>query len=155
MTICYTVREMWRVTDVIVTFHFGLFFVFLPPLTAWKMKISIKWKKSLEMSSFYTSIPKIVIIWYTVPEIRRVIDVIVIFNFGLFFALLPPNLPKKRKKFLKNEISTWRYHHFTQSVLKIMIICYTVPEIWRVTNVTDRRTDGRTEKVTHRGGWPT
>ena len=71
-----------------------LFFIlghFLPfyPLTAQKMKISKKWKKQLEMSSFYTSIPKIMIIWYTVPVIWYVTDVIVIFHFGLFFALLP------------------------------------------------------------------
>ena len=41
--------------------------------------------------------------WYTVPEIWRVADVIVIFYFGLFFALLPPTCPKnenfnKKKK---------------------------------------------------------
>ena len=35
------------------------------------------------------------IICYTVPEIWCMIDVIVIFHFGLFFALLPPpNTPK-------------------------------------------------------------
>ena len=27
----YTVPEIWHMTDVIVTFHFGLFFAFLPP----------------------------------------------------------------------------------------------------------------------------
>ena len=37
----------------------------------------------------------------------------VIFHFELFFALLPPNLPKK-SKFKKNEKNTWRHHHFTQ-----------------------------------------
>ena len=41
----------------------------------------------LKISSFYTSEPKIMIIWYTVPEIWCVMDVIVIFYFGLFFAL--------------------------------------------------------------------
>ena len=34
------------------------------------------------------------IIGYTVPEIWYVADVIVIFHFGLFFALLPPNSSK-------------------------------------------------------------
>ena len=29
MIICYTVPEIWHVTDVIVLFHFGLFFVLL------------------------------------------------------------------------------------------------------------------------------
>ena len=59
-------------------------------ITAWKMKIWKKWKKHLEISSFYTSAPKIMIICYNVPEIWHVMDVIVIFHFGLFFALLPP-----------------------------------------------------------------
>ena len=47
-----------------------------------------KWKKCLEISSFYTSVPKIMILCHTVPEIWRVTDVICIFHFKLFFALL-------------------------------------------------------------------
>ena len=31
MIICYTVPEIWCVTDAIVIFHFGLFFALLPP----------------------------------------------------------------------------------------------------------------------------
>ena len=38
-----------------------------PPLTTKKIKILKNWKKSLEISSFYTSVPKIMIICYTVP----------------------------------------------------------------------------------------
>ena len=49
------------------------------------------------------------IICFTVPEIWPVTDVIVIFHFGLFFALLQP----KKLKFQKNEKNAWRYH-FTQ-----------------------------------------
>ena len=66
--------------------------IFCPftPLTTQKIKILKKWKKHLEISSFYTSVPKIMIICYTVPEIWCMTDVIVIFHFGLFFALLPP-----------------------------------------------------------------
>ena len=37
------------------------------------------------------------IISYTVPEIKRVMDVIVIFHFGLFSALLPQYQLKKIK----------------------------------------------------------
>ena len=48
------------------------FCLFTPPslsLTARKMKISKQWKKHLDISSFYRSVPKIMIICYTVPEI--------------------------------------------------------------------------------------
>ena len=38
-------------------------------LTAQKIKILQKWKKHLEISSFYNSLPKIMIICFTVPEI--------------------------------------------------------------------------------------
>ena len=45
------------------------------------------------------------IIGYTVPEIWHLTDVIVIFHFGQFFALLPPHTPHpnspKNKKFIK------------------------------------------------------
>ena len=52
--ICYTVLEIWHVTDVIVIFHFGLFFA--PLVTAQKMKIKKKKKKNpLEISSLYTT----------------------------------------------------------------------------------------------------
>ena len=42
----------------------------------------------MEISSFYTSVPKIMIICYTVPKIWVMTDVI-IFHFELFFSLLP------------------------------------------------------------------
>ena len=51
----------------------------------------------LEMSSFYTSVLKIMIIWYTVPDIWHVMDAIVIFYFGLFFANSPQKPHKKTK----------------------------------------------------------
>ena len=65
----------------------------------------------LEISSFYTILPKIIIIGYTVPETWRVMDVIVIFYFGLSFT---PLTVRKIKISKKNEKNTWRYHHFTQ-----------------------------------------
>ena len=78
------------VTDVIVIFHLGYFLPFYP-LTAQKMKISkkMKKKKRLEISPFYTSAPKTMILCYTALEIWHVTDIIVIFHFGLLFALLP------------------------------------------------------------------
>ena len=72
------------------SFSFWAIFCPFTPITARKMKISQNWKKFLEISSFYTSVPKIMIICYTVPEIWHVTHAIVPFHFRLFFALLPP-----------------------------------------------------------------
>ena len=47
----------------------------------------------MEISSFYIGVPKIMIRWYTVPEIRCVTDPTVISHLGIFFALLPPSPP--------------------------------------------------------------
>ena len=60
------------------------------------------------------------IICYTVTETWHIKDVTVIFDFGLFFAFLPPQLPKK-SKFKKNEKKkdAWRYHHFTMVQQKL------------------------------------
>ena len=68
--ICYTAPEIWCATDVIFIFHFGLFFTLLP-IKSLKNENVKKMKKCLEKSSFYTSVPKIMIICYTVPEICR------------------------------------------------------------------------------------
>ena len=64
--------------------HLGTFFALLQ-----KIKIFKNWKKGLEISSFYTSVPKIKIICYTVPEIWRITNLTAIFHFQLFFALSP------------------------------------------------------------------
>ena len=53
-------------------------------------------KKPLKISSFYNSVPKIMNICYTGPEIWCVMDVI-ISHFGPFFALLPPLTAQKIK----------------------------------------------------------
>ena len=69
--------------------NYGSFFAILPsPLKTQKIRILKKWKKLLETSSFYTSVPKTTIIWGTSPEIRCVTDLIFC-HFGPFFATLP------------------------------------------------------------------
>ena len=68
-----------------------------PPLTAPKMKLSKKWKKQLEISSFYASVSKPMVIHYTVPEIWGVTDVIVIFHFRLTFFTFTPLTAQKIK----------------------------------------------------------
>ena len=107
-----------------------IFWPFNPyPLPTQKFKILIKWKKHLEVSSFYKSVPKSIIICYTVPVIRRMTDVIFISHFGLFFALLSPlraqkiKIKKKMKKtpgdIIILDMCTKNYDHMCM-----------VPKIW-------------------------
>ena len=66
------------------------------PLTTQKIKILRKWKKQLEILSFYTHVSKIMITCYTIPEIWHMTDIIYISYFGPFSAILPPKSPKKQ-----------------------------------------------------------
>ena len=86
--------------------YFSFWAIFCPFTSLTAQKIKIK-KKHLEIS-FYNSVPKIMIICYTVPETLCLMDVI-IFYFGPFFALLQ-NSPKNQnlKKWKKHlEISSF------------------------------------------------
>ena len=73
----------------------AIFYLFNPP-TARKMKIIKKLKKYLEISSFYTNVPKIMIIGCAVSEIWRMTDVIIIF-LGYFLPFYPWKQPEKWK----------------------------------------------------------
>ena len=74
----------------IFIFIFSYFLPFYPPNTSNNENFKKKRKKKgLEITSFYTRVPKIMIICYTVPKIWHKTNVIVVFHFGLFFALLP------------------------------------------------------------------
>ena len=113
--------------------YFSFWAIFRPftPLTAQKIKIKKKnEKKYLEISSFYTRLPKIMITCYTVPEIWCVADISVIFHFGLFFALSPPPPWQPKKSKLKKK---WKKHLEISSsyicVPKIMIRWHMVSEI--------------------------
>ena len=69
---------------------FLVIFGFFCPFTPQKWKYhKLKKKKHLETSSFYTSVPKIMVTGYTVSETWFVPDVIVIFHIELFFTLSP------------------------------------------------------------------
>ena len=70
-----------------------IFLLFRTSLTTQNIKILKKFKKHLEISSFYTNASKIMIICHTATEIWCVTHVI-IFHFGPLFTLLPPNCPK-------------------------------------------------------------
>ena len=80
--------EIWSATGRIF-FSFWTIFCSFTPLAAQKVKILKKWKNDLEISSFYNSVPKIMIICCIVPEIWRVANVI-IFHLGPFFLPFYP-----------------------------------------------------------------
>ena len=92
MTIMMYVPEIWNKID--VTFcHFGLFFTLLPPTKPpkkSKLKKTQKMLKDIILYHFIPSVPKIMNTCHIVLEIWCMTDVIVIFDFGLFFTLLPP-----------------------------------------------------------------
>ena len=77
--------------------NFLLFWIIFGPftLTTWEIKILKKWKKRLEMSSFYTCVPKIAI-WCMLPEIWSATDII-FYHFGPFSSLLNHYWPQKLK----------------------------------------------------------
>ena len=124
-------------------FLFWAIFCPFTPLTAQRWKFQKTKKKHQGISSFYTSVPKIILICYTVHEIWHVTHVIIIFNFGLFFALLPP-LQTKIKISKKNEKKLLEISSFYTCVPKIMIRWGTVPEIWwKMDGWTNSWTDGK------------
>ena len=65
-------------------------------LTTRKIEILKKRKKHLEMSSFYTCVPKITIKWYMPPEIRSATDIIFL-SFWTIFCPFTPLLTQKTK----------------------------------------------------------
>ena len=111
--------------------HYGPFFCHYTPLMTRIIKILIKWKKHLEMVLFYICVPSIMIIWCMVPEIRSATDRIFC-NFGLFFALLPPNDSESQNyEKMKKSLDI---PSFYTCVPKIMITWCTVPETWQYNN---------------------
>ena len=114
-------------------FSFWVIILLFTPLTAPKNENFKTMKKSLEVSSFYISVPKIMIRCYTVPAFWCVWDEI-IFYLRQFLCPFTPLTAPKNEHFIKmkkaQEISS-----FNTSIPKIMIRCYTVPEIWHVPDV--------------------
>ena len=92
----------------------GLFGSFLPFYHHKKPKQSTFWKneKFLETSSFYKWVPKISIMWCTVPVIyseteRRFC------HFRSFFFPFTTIKSQKKSRLLKNGKNAWRYYHYT------------------------------------------
>ena len=79
------------------------------------------------------------IICYTVPEIWCVTDVIFIFHFGLFYAVLPPNRPKNQnlKKMKKTPRDIIILHMCTKKYDRMMYGSWDM--------VRNGRTDGKSD----------
>ena len=147
MIIGYTVLEIWR--DGCNYFSFWAIFCLFTLLTARKMKIFFKMKKT----------PGDIIILH---KCTRNHDHMLhcslymardtgnfYFSFWVFFALLPPTSQKNQK----NEKNTWRYHHFTHVYQKLWL-----DDVWFLryqAHRTGRHMDTQMEKVTYRGRCPT
>ena len=101
----------------------GHFLPFYPP-NSLKNENFKKMKKCLEIS-FYTSTKN--------HEIWHVMDVIVIFHFGLYFSLYLTPLTVQKMKISKKWRNAWRYHHFTQVYQKSW--SYAILFLWCVTGV--------------------
>ena len=82
-----------------VWFHLLLFYSPLPALMIWKIRILKKWKKHLEISSFYTCVPKITITWM-LPKIWSATDIIFL-SFWIIFCPFTPLLNPKIKSWKK------------------------------------------------------
>ena len=130
-------------------------FALLPPLpltTTQKLKILKKWKKTtttttkkkrLDISLFYTIVPKIMIIYHTVPEIWHGTDVIFIFHFGLFLPFYTPTSPPQPEQPDKSKLkkNPWRVHLFTLVYQRFWLhdIRFLKYGAWQM----DRRTEGQ------------
>ena len=82
-----------RQTEMLIILHQFLSFYF-------HIKILRKWKKHLETLRFYTNVPKIIVICYTVPEIRCERDTIFMFHRAIFCPSTP--LASQKITILKN-----------------------------------------------------
>ena len=83
----YVMYGSWHMEHDRQNLSFWTVFCRFTPLITQKIKILKNWKKCLEISSFYTSIPKIMIICYWDMEHNRCNCY---FSFCAIFALLPP-----------------------------------------------------------------
>ena len=115
----------------------GHFLPFYPPKNP-KNQDFEKWKTVLEISSFYTCVPKIAIIWCAVPEIQSETGRIS-FHFGPFFVLLPP--PPTPLMILKITILQ-RQKKFGDSILLYILVYHKWQsyDAWllKILRVTDR-----------------
>ena len=104
--------QIWSACTEKILCHFKPLFAFLPHYWPQKLKFGKNVKNHLDILSFYNCVPLIKIIWGMVPEIWSSKDKIFLSSWAFFFCFYPPNTLKSEN--IKNEKTTWRYHHFTQ-----------------------------------------
>ena len=134
MIISYIVPEIWCVMDVIVIFYFGLFLPFYP-LTAPKIKNFKKMRKRPGDLIILHKCTKnydyrVYCSWDNAHDRCNCYFLF----WAIFLPFYPSNLTQKWK-FQKNENKYLEISSIYKNVPKIMIMCYTVPEIWHMTNV--------------------
>ena len=108
-------------------------------------------KKPLEISSFYTSVPKTTIIFYTVPEILPVTGVIFIFPFQAIFCPFRPQTAQKikiYKKWRKKKKTLEKSSFYTGTKYYDQMMFGSLDMVHN--KLTDRRTDGWTNRRTDR-----
>ena len=135
--------------------NYGSFFALLPtPLKTKKIRILKKCNKCLEISSFYTCVPQMTVIWCMVPEIWSATDRI-FSHFGPLFHFLSFSFWAISYPFAASKIKILGISSSYTCVLKshdqMMYGSWDMVRGGR----TDRRMNGRTEKVTYRGGCST
>ena len=89
-----------------------------PPLKTRKTRISKKWKKLLEISSFYTRIPKTTIIWCAVPEIWREMTEFLQEGGGSKILAKKGVVSKKGNHFERRGINTKKLNFWNNKCLK-------------------------------------
>ena len=132
--------QLWQTEFLVILDRLLCFY----PLTARKMKISKKWIQNLEISSFYTLVPKIMIICYTAPEIWCVTNGI-IFHFGLSFTL--PKSPKNQnfKEMKINPGDIIILHMCTKNYDQMMYGSWDMMREGWIGRRADKQTDGKSD----------
>ena len=90
----YNINDNYTMYGFRDTKHVEQNFLSFWTIFCWKIKILKKWKKNLQILSFYTCVPQMIIIWCMVSEIWSVMDIICYFRPILPFDPPPKKTPK-------------------------------------------------------------
>ena len=115
------VPVIYCATDSFLTFW--AIFWSLTLLTTWKIKILKKWKKHLEILSFYTCVPQITIIWGMVPDTWSSTDQIL--SFWVIFCPFTQNMKNQNFEKMTKALGETSFY---ACLPQMTIIWYMVPE---------------------------